>query len=118
MKTITHEDHLKSGTPSSQRLDTGPHRSREPEPVQFLTAKQAAAYLGCFNDRTLTRWAREGYLPAIPVGEGKRRCWRFRKADLKRWMLARRTGPISRDPEWAGATLEGSHRCSPQRSIE
>jgi excisionase family DNA binding protein len=61
-------------------------------PSRFLTAEEAAAYLGGLNSRTLTRWAREGYLPAIPIGEGKRRLWRFLQTDLEEWMLARRQG--------------------------
>jgi excisionase family DNA binding protein len=61
-------------------------------PSKFLTADEAAAYLGGLNSRTLTRWAREGYLPAIPIGEGKRRLWRFLQTDLEEWMLARRQG--------------------------
>jgi predicted site-specific integrase-resolvase len=42
----------------------------------FLNAEQAAQFLGGLNARTVTRWAREGYLPAYPIGEGKRRLWR------------------------------------------
>ena len=60
----------------------------------FLDPEQAAEFLGGLNSRTVTRWARKGYLPAIPVGEGKRRLWRFREADLEQWMLARMTGPL------------------------
>ena len=62
------------------------------EEFKFLTAEEAAAYLGGLNSRTLTRWAREGYIPAIPIGEGKRRLWRFVRTDLESWMLARRQG--------------------------
>jgi excisionase family DNA binding protein len=59
---------------------------------KFMTAEDAAAFLGGLNARTVTRWAREGYLPAYPIGEGKRRLWRFLQADLEAWMLARRQG--------------------------
>lgn len=55
-------------------------------------------FLGGLNSRTVTRWAREGYLPAYPIGEGKRRLWRFLQSDLEQWMLARRTGRIPLDP--------------------
>jgi excisionase family DNA binding protein len=61
-------------------------------PKRFLTPEDAAEYLGGLNSRTVARWAREGYLPAIPLGEGKRRLWRFLVADLEHWMLSRRTG--------------------------
>jgi excisionase family DNA binding protein len=59
---------------------------------RFFTPEQAADYLGGINSRTLTRWAREGYLPGIPIGEGKRRLWRFLESDLDEWMMNRRRG--------------------------
>jgi excisionase family DNA binding protein len=59
---------------------------------RFLGPEEAAEFLGGLNSRTVTRWAREGYLPAYPIGEGKRRLWRFLESDLERWMLARGTG--------------------------
>lgn len=59
----------------------------------FLTAEEAAEFLGRVNPRTLTRWAREGQIPAYPLGEGRRRLWRFRRADLFAWMQSRRRGP-------------------------
>ncbi|HVJ07421.1 MAG TPA: helix-turn-helix domain-containing protein [Acidisarcina sp.] len=59
---------------------------------RFLTPVEASEFLGGINSRTVTRWAREGYLPAFPVGEGKRRLWRFLESDLEAWMLSRRTG--------------------------
>ena len=31
----------------------------------FLTAEDAATHLGGLNPRTVTRWAREGYLPRL-----------------------------------------------------
>ena len=57
---------------------------------RYINAEQAARYLGGLNSRTVSRWAREGYLPAIPIGEGKRRLWRFVEADLDSWMEHRR----------------------------
>lgn len=39
----------------------------------FLNAEQAAQFLGWLNARTVTRWAREGYLPAYPVRTNWRR---------------------------------------------
>jgi len=63
---------------------------------RFLNSDEAAVFLGGINSRTLTRWAREGYVPAYPVGEGKRRLWRFLERDLEVWMLARRTGEVAR----------------------
>lgn len=62
---------------------------------KFLNPLEAAEFLGGLNPRTVTKWAREGYLPAIPVGEGKRRLWRFLECDLEQWMLSRRTGTLN-----------------------
>ena len=84
---------------------------------RFLNAVQASHYLGDLNPRTITRWAREGYLPAYPVGEGRRRQWRFLKADLDAWMLSHRTGPLA-DLPGARDTLNNSHRCSDQRRFK
>ena len=60
----------------------------------FMNAEQAAQFLGGMNTRTITRWSREGYLPAYPIGEGKRRLWRYLQADLMAWMLGRRSGVV------------------------
>jgi excisionase family DNA binding protein len=62
---------------------------------RFLSPDQAARYLGGLNSRTVSRWAREGYMPAYPIGEGKRRLWRFLESDLEEWMRSRRTGSLS-----------------------
>jgi excisionase family DNA binding protein len=43
--------------------------------------------------RTLYRLIRTGQLPAVRVG----RQWRFRKADLEKWLAAREApGPVAR----------------------
>jgi excisionase family DNA binding protein len=75
---------------------------------RFLDPEQAAVFLGGLNSRTVTRWAREGYLPAYPIGEGKRRLWRFLESDLERWMLSRRTGQGPSDSDAARRTLESA----------
>jgi excisionase family DNA binding protein len=72
---------------------------------RFLTPVEAASYLGGINSRTLTRWAREGYIPAIPIGEGKRRIWRFLGKDLEMWMRARRTGYLPSNSSGSDNTI-------------
>ncbi len=57
---------------------------------RYMTANEAGEYLGGINARTMSRWAREGYIPAMPIGEGKRRLWRFLAEDLDAWMAGRR----------------------------
>ncbi len=77
---------------------------------RFLTPLEASEFLGGLHSRTVTRWAREGYLPSYPIGEGKRRLWRFLESDLERWMLSRRTGHPT-DIQACEYTI-CSHRCS------
>jgi excisionase family DNA binding protein len=81
---------------------------------KFLTPEEAAAYLGGLNSRTVTRWAREGYLPAYPLGEGKRRLWRFLECDLDGWMRARRTGEFPLEIKACADTLIPAADASPK----
>jgi excisionase family DNA binding protein len=53
--------------------------------LQPLTPAGAAQYLG-LDVKTITRWARQGYLPAHPLGEGKRKFWRFLVSELSAWL--------------------------------
>jgi excisionase family DNA binding protein len=87
-------------------------------PRRFLTPVQAAEYLGDINSRTVTRWAREGYLPSYPIGEGKKRLWRFLASDLEQWMLSRRTGQIPFDIEPYTATLSVATDAPTRRHLE
>jgi len=59
---------------------------------RFITPEEAGKFLGGAHPRTVTRWAREGYLPSYPIGEGKRKFWRFLESDLYAWMLSRKQG--------------------------
>lgn len=66
-------------TPSA---DSDRSRSR------ILDAEEAAALIK-MDSRTLVRWARLGYVPAHPLGEGKRRLWRFIEDELLEWFEKR-----------------------------
>ena len=44
---------------------------------------------------TITRWARQGYLPAHPLGEGKRKFWRFIESELSEWLEAKSNRPAT-----------------------
>ena len=66
-------------SPSSQPLQGGALSARP------MTPKQAAAFLG-LDDKTVTRWARQGYLPAHPMGQGKKKYWRFFEHELLAWL--------------------------------
>jgi excisionase family DNA binding protein len=52
---------------------------------KILTAEQAAELIG-MDPKTVTRWARAAYIPAHPLGEGKRRFWRFFEDELIHWL--------------------------------
>jgi excisionase family DNA binding protein len=58
---------------------------------QPMTPRTAAEFLG-LEEKTITRWARQGYLPAHPLGEGKRKFWRFLEAELTEWLAAKTNG--------------------------
>jgi excisionase family DNA binding protein len=60
--------------------------SRQPE--YFEDAGEAAKFLG-INRRTVLQMAREGIIPAHPLGDGKRKLWRFLLSELDEWMRSR-----------------------------
>jgi predicted site-specific integrase-resolvase len=53
----------------------------------LLNPEQAAKVLQ-MDRRTLIAWARLGYVPAHPLGEGKRKLWRFLEHELLDWVEA------------------------------
>lgn len=57
---------------------------------RLLDAGEAAEILR-MDRRTLIVWARLGYVPAHPLGEGKRKLWRFLEHELLEWVEARET---------------------------
>ncbi len=63
-----------------------------------LDAIEAARIVG-MNSRTLVRWARRGYVPAHPLGEGKRRIWRFFESELLEWVEQQRNLYSSGSPD-------------------
>ena len=58
-----------------------------------LDAREAARLLK-MNSRTLVRWASRGYVPAHPLGEGRRRIWRFFESELLEWIESQENGCI------------------------
>jgi excisionase family DNA binding protein len=53
----------------------------------LLDPHEAAEVLK-MDSRTLVRWARTGYVPAHPLGGGKRKLWRFVEHELLDWVEA------------------------------
>jgi excisionase family DNA binding protein len=66
---------------------TGP-ASPLPTPEHYVDAAEAAQFLS-INRRTLMQMARQGNIPAHPVGEGRRSSWRFLLSELDSWMRNR-----------------------------
>ncbi len=73
-----------------------------------LDAIEAARIVG-MNSRTLVRWARRGYVPAHPLGEGKRRVWRFFESELLEWVEQQRNGCVSGQPHDKLTLAIGAH---------
>lgn len=60
-------------------VDLGDAAGRKIEP--FVSAEKAAEFLS-LRPRRVLQLAREGALPAYPLGSGPRRVWRFRLSEL------------------------------------
>lgn len=72
--------------------------------MEPLDATEAANVLKV-NSRTLVRWARCGYVPAHPLGEGKRRIWRFFENELLEWVKEQETNFSAKQP---GSTFKAA----------
>ena len=55
---------------------------------QFVTPEEAARFLS-ISPVTVKKMAREGYLPAHPIGNGLRKRWRFLISELASHMRCR-----------------------------
>lgn len=64
-----------------------------PEP--FVDAIRAAAFLS-IRPRRILELAREGAIPAHPIGKGPRKVWRFRLSELAAAIEARNNNTSSR----------------------
>jgi hypothetical protein len=76
-------------------LKSMPHPAKTPDcppaSPKLLTPVEAALLLH-MDHRTLIRWARIGYVPAHPLGEGRRRLWRFFGDELLAWVGSQANG--------------------------
>jgi excisionase family DNA binding protein len=57
-------------------------------PEYYVDAGEAAKFLG-IGRRTALQMARDAVLPAHPLGDGRRRLWRFLLSELDEWMRSR-----------------------------
>ncbi len=56
-----------------------------PATEAYIEAGRAADYLS-MSRKTLLKKARAGRLPAHPIGDGRKKMWRFRISELDHWM--------------------------------
>jgi hypothetical protein len=63
----------------------------------FVDAVVAGGYLG-LHPETVRRKARKGILPGHPLGEGKRKKWRFLLSELDTWLRGK-PGDMTRSVE-------------------
>ena len=75
---------LSTSTPGEANL--GPFRSS-----RLMNPEEAAEYLR-LEKRLVTDWARKGYIPAHPLGEGRRKIWRFLEHELVDWLNTQTNG--------------------------
>ena len=73
-----------------------PQQENRSEPERFVDSVVAAKFLS-IQRRQLLELARAGKIPAYPIGDGKRRLWRFRLSDLAKAMEQRMTQRKSPD---------------------
>jgi excisionase family DNA binding protein len=55
---------------------------------QFVDGQRAAEFLG-LPRKTLLNLARQGSVPAHPIGHGVRHTWRFRLSELASWLQSK-----------------------------
>jgi excisionase family DNA binding protein len=65
-----------------------PQQDNRSEPERFVDSVVAAKFLS-IQRRQVLELARAGKIPAYPIGDGKRRLWRFRLSDLAKSMEER-----------------------------
>jgi hypothetical protein len=63
----------------------------QPIHSRLMDAKETANHLK-LDEKTVSRWARKAYIPAHPLGEGKRKFWRFYEHELSAWLSAQFNG--------------------------
>jgi excisionase family DNA binding protein len=76
----------KTGPSNEIHASLGSSRHSRP-----MDPREAAEYLS-LDEKTVTRWARKGYIQAHPLVEGKRKFWRFLEHELVDWLNSQTNG--------------------------
>jgi excisionase family DNA binding protein len=58
-------------------------------PVEYFVDDTEIARMLGIHHRTVQQMARDGVIPAYPLGEGMRKTWRFLRSEIHEWMQAR-----------------------------
>lgn len=61
---------------------------KPPTREYYVNASEAARFLG-IGRRTVLKMARDGTIPAHPLGDGQGKVWRFLLSELDEWMRGR-----------------------------
>jgi excisionase family DNA binding protein len=77
---------LARSSSTASPVTAAPASRRAPE--YYVDAGEAAKFLG-IHRRTVLQMARDGIIPAHPLGDGRRRLWRFLLSELDEWMRGR-----------------------------
>lgn len=88
---------IESNFHNSSSIETQSTEKERAMEHHLLNACEAAEVLK-MDSRTLIRWARLGHVPAHPMGEGKRKLWRFLEHELLDWVEAQKPekkGPLA-----------------------
>lgn len=83
-----------SRPPQREQDENSPSRAADKRNRRVIAPLQAAELLG-LDDKTITRWARKGYLPAHPMGEGKKKYWRFFEDEIFDWLNGQTNGWVA-----------------------
>ncbi|MBV8674678.1 MAG: helix-turn-helix domain-containing protein [Acidobacteriaceae bacterium] len=54
--------------------------------VEYFVDAHEIARMLAIDHRTVQQMARDGVIPAYPLGEGTRKTWRFRPSEIHEWM--------------------------------
>lgn len=65
-----------------------PTAATRPSLEYYVDASEAAKFLGVCR-RSALKMARDGTIPAHPLGDGQRKIWRFLLSELDEWMRGR-----------------------------
>lgn len=57
-------------------------------PVEYFVDDIEIARMLGIHHRTVQQMARDGIVPAYPLGEGKRKTWRFLRSEIHEWLQA------------------------------